>query len=143
MISTSNRHSISFLGNSNKCSLDGCAKWLSTVLKDHKSAEAIVLSHESYKKEVREEASQQGFDIKNVEVRKGENYSCKPAYFVIPNIIDAETKCELLTALEPIKLTQLDLRIIKLSGKGRGLVFSFKSSFGHNIFVMLIVYSSR
>ena len=112
-------------------------------MKNHKSAEAIALSQESYKNEVREEASQQGFDVNNVEVREGENHLCKPAQFVIPNVIDAETRCELLTALEQIKVTQLDLKNIKLSGKGRGLVFSFKNAFGHNTFVMLTVYSSR
>ena len=70
---------------------------------------------------VREEASQQGFDINNVEVREGEDYSCKPAHLVITNTIDAETKSELLTAFEQIKLTQLDLKVINLSGKGKGL----------------------
>ena len=59
---------------------------------------------------VREEASQQSFDINNVEVREGEGYSCKPAHLVITNTIDAETKSELLTGLEQIKLTQLDLK---------------------------------
>ena len=52
------------VGNSNKSSLDTYASWLSIVLKDHKSAEAIALSRESYKSVVREEASEQGFDIK-------------------------------------------------------------------------------
>ena len=49
---------------------------------------------------VREEASQQGFDINKVEFREGEDYFCKPAHFVITNTNDAETKSELLTALE-------------------------------------------
>ena len=81
-----------FLGNSNKCPLDAYTTWLSIVLKDHKSAEAIALSRESYKNVVREEASQQGFDINNVEVREGEDYSSKPAHLVITNLIDGETK---------------------------------------------------
>ena len=68
------------------------ATWLSIVLKDHKSAEATALSRESYKNVVREEASQQGFDINNVEVREGEDYSSKPAHLVIANLIDGETK---------------------------------------------------
>ena len=59
-----------------------------------------MLSRDSYKSVVREEASQQGFDINNVEVREGEDYFCKPAHFVITNTNDAETKSELLTALE-------------------------------------------
>ena len=81
------------------------ATWLSIVLKDHKSAEATALSRESYKNVVREEASQQGFDINNVEVRKGEDYSCKPAHLVTTNVIRDETKSKLLTALEQIKFT--------------------------------------
>ena len=112
-----------FLGSSNKCSLDADAAWLSIALKDKKSAEAIALSRESYKNVFREEASQQGFDINSVEVREGEDYSCKPAHLVITNVIDVEIKSELLTALEQIKLTQLDLKVIDLSGKRNGLAF--------------------
>ena len=92
---------------------------------------------------VRKEASQQGFDINNVEVREGEDYFCKPAHLVITNTIDAETKSELLTALEQIKFTQLDLTVINLSGKGKGLAFFFKKCFTHITFVMSIAYSSR
>ena len=88
------------LGNSNKSSFDACASWLTIVLKDHSSAEVIALSHGSYKAVVREEASQQGFDINNVEVREVEDYSSKPAHFVITNTINAERKSELLAALE-------------------------------------------
>ena len=112
-----------FSGNSNKCCLDVYATWLSIVLKDHKSAEAIALSRESYKNIVREEASLPDFDINNVEVREGEDYPCKPAHLVITNVIDAETKSELLTAPEQIKFTQLDLKVINLSGKSKGLAF--------------------
>ena len=60
--------------------------------------EAIALSRASYKGVVREEASQQDFGINNVEVREGEDNSCKSAYLGITNTIDAETKSELLTA---------------------------------------------
>ena len=80
---------------------------------------------------VREEASQQSFDINNVEVREGEDCSCKPALLVITNVIDAETKSELLIALEQIKFTQLDLKVINLSGKSKGLVFFFKKAVLH------------
>ena len=88
------------LGNSKKSSFDACASWLTTVLKDHNSVETIPLSRGSYKDMNREDVSQQGFDINNVEVREGEDYSSKPAHFVITNAINAETKSELLTALE-------------------------------------------
>ena len=111
------------LGNASKCSLDVNATWLSTVLKDHKSAEVLALSRESYKNVDREEACQQGFDINNVEVREGEDYSCKAAHLLITNVIDAETKSELLTAPVQIKFTQLDLKVIILSGKSKGLAF--------------------
>ena len=124
-----------FLGNSNKSSLDAHASCLSILLKYHKSAEAIVLPHESYKSMVREEASQQGFNTDNVEVREGEDYSCKPVHLVITNTVDAQTKSEFLTALEQIKFTQFDLKVINLSGKGKGLAFFFKTyytrCFGH------------
>ena len=132
-----------FLGNSNKCSLDTHATWLSIVLKDHKLAEAIALSRESYKNMIREEAPQHGFDKYKLEFREGEEYSCKPGHLVILNLIDAETNSELLTALEQIKFTQLDLKLITLSGEGKGLAFFFINCFAHNTFVMSIVYSSK
>ena len=114
------------LGNSNKSSLDAYGSWLSiVVLKDHKSMEATALSRDSYKSAVREEASQRGFDINNVEVREGEDHSCKPAHLVITNTINAETKSELLTALEQIKFMQLNLKAVNLSGKGKVLAFFF------------------
>ena len=53
-----------------------------------------MVSRESHKSVVREEASQQSFDTDNVEVREGKDYSCKPAYLVITNTIDAQTKSE-------------------------------------------------
>ena len=96
-------------------------------MKDHKSAEAIALSPESYKRKVREEASQQGFDINDVEVKEGEEYSCKPAHLVVTNTIDFETKSEILTALEQIKFTQLDLKGINLNEKSKSLKFSLKT----------------
>ena len=92
---------------------------------------------------VREEASQQGFDINNVEVREDEGYSCKSAHLVITNTIDAETKSEYLRALEQINFTQLDLKVISLSGKGKGFAFFFKKCFTHITFAMSIVYCSR
>ena len=92
---------------------------------------------------IREEASQQGFDTNYVEVREGEDYSCKRANLVITNTIDAETKSELLTLLELIKFTQVDLKVINLSGKGKGLAFFVKKCFAHITFAMSIVSSSR
>ena len=83
--------------------------------------EATALSRDSYKSAVREEASQQGFDINNVEVREDEDHSCKPAHLVITNTINAETKSE----LEQIKFMQLNLKAVNLSGKGKVLAFFF------------------
>ena len=44
------------------------------------------------------------FDVNNVEIREGEDYSCMPAHLVITNVIDAQTKSELLIALEEMML---------------------------------------
>ena len=104
---------------------------------------SVPLSRKSYRSVVREEASQHRFDISNVEVREGEDYSCKPGYLVITNTIYVETKLKLLTVLEQIKFTQLDLKVINLSGKGRGLWFFFKKCFKHNTFTMSFVYYLR
>ena len=97
----------------------------------------------SYKSVIRDDASQQGFDINNVEVRERKDYSCKPANLVITNAIDAETKSEFLTALELINFTQVNLKVINLSGKGKGLAFFFKKCFTHITFPMSTVSSSR
>ena len=132
-----------FLGNSSKCSLDAYAAWLSIVLKDDKSVEPIALSREFYKNVVREKASQQGFDINNVEVREGEYYFYRSAHLVTTNTIDAKTKSELLTAFEQIKLMQLDLKVINLSRKNKVWRFFFKNCFAQYSFVMFIVYSLR
>ena len=75
---------------------------------------------------IREEASQQGFDINNIEFRKGEDYSYKPDHLVITDVINAKTNSELLAVLEQMKFTHLDLKVINLSGKGKGLSFSLK-----------------
>ena len=104
---------------------------------------SVPLSRKSYRRVVREEASQHRFDISTVEVREGEDYSCKPGYLVITNTIYVETKLKLLTVLEQIKFTQLDLKVINLSGKGRGLWFFFKKCFKHNMFTMSFVYYLR
>ena len=66
---------------------------------------------------VREEASQQGFDINNIEVREGEDYFYKPAHLIITNVINAEKKCELLTALEQIKFTRKKIEVTRFFKK--------------------------
>ena len=79
------------------------------------------------KRVIGEEASQQGFDINSVEVREDEDYSCKPIHLVITNAIDVKTKSELLATHEQIKFTQLDLKLVNLSGKGKIWLFSLKT----------------
>ena len=91
------------VGHSNKSSLGAYATRL--------SAEAVGLSRESYKSVARVEASQQGFNINNVDFREGEDHSCKPAHLLVTNTVDAETKSELLTALDQIKFMQLDFKV--------------------------------
>ena len=75
------------LGKSNKSSLDATAQSLFIVLKDHKSAEAITLTRESYENEVC-----QGYEIENVATTEGTDFLCKPAQLVIAKFIDCESK---------------------------------------------------
>lgn len=63
------------LGNSDKCSLDAYATWVSVVMKYYKSVEAIPLLSQTYKNVIREEPFLQVFDIKNVEIRESKDYS--------------------------------------------------------------------
>ena len=65
---------------------------------------------------VREEASQQGFEINKLRLEKVKIIpASQPARMVITNTVDAETKSKLLTALEQITFMQLDLKVINLS----------------------------
>ena len=89
------------------------------MLKDHKSAQSYTLSRESYQHVIKEAAAQRGFTVENVRVREGDDFSCKPAQLIITNTIDVETKEELLIALEKIKFTGLDLKVINPSGDGK------------------------
>ena len=101
-----------FLGNSNKSPLDATAQSLFIVLKDHKSAEAITLTRESYENVVCQAALEQGYEIENVAVTKGADFSCKPAQLVIAKFIDCESKKEQLCGLQHVRKTDLHLKLI-------------------------------
>ena len=51
-------------------------------------------------------------------IREGEDYSCKPAQLVLTSSIDEATKTEIFTGLDQIKFTDLNLKVIDLSGGG-------------------------
>ena len=70
------------------------------MLKDHKSAEAITLTRESYENVVCQAALEQGYEIENIAATKGTDFSCKPAQLVITKFIDCESKKELLSELQ-------------------------------------------
>ena len=69
-----------FLGNSNKSPLDATALSLFIVLKDHKSAEAITLTKESYENVVCQAALEQRYDIENVAATEGTDFLCNFNY---------------------------------------------------------------
>ena len=94
-----------FLGNSNKSPLDATAQSLFIVLKDHKSAEKITLTRESYENAVCQVALEQGYDIENVAATEGTDFSCKPMQLVITKCIDCESKKELLSGLQNVHNT--------------------------------------
>ena len=94
-----------FLGNSNKSPLDATAQSQFIVLKDHKSAEAITLTRESYENAVRQAALEQGYEIENVAATEGTDFSCKPMQLVITKCIDCESKKELLSGLQHVRNT--------------------------------------
>ena len=82
------------------------------MLKDHKSAKAITLIRESYKNVVCQAALEQGYEIENVAVTKGADFSCKPAQLVIAKFIDCESKKEQLCGLQHVRKTDLHLKLI-------------------------------
>ena len=109
-----------FLVNSNKSPLDATAQSLFIVLKDHKSAEAIILTRESYENVVCQAALEQG----DVAVTEGIDFSCKPAQLVITKFIDCESKKELLSGLQHVYNTDLHLKVIDLD-PNRGILILF------------------
>ena len=112
------------LGNSNKSRLDATAQSLFIFLKDHKSAEAITLTRESYENVVCQAALEQGYEIENVAATEGTDFSCKPAQLVITKFIDCESKKELLSGLQHVHNTDLHLKVIDLD-PNRGILILF------------------
>ena len=108
-----------FLGNSNKSPLDATAQSLFIVLKDHKSAEVITLTRESY-----ENVVCQGHEIENVPATEGTDFSYKPAQLVMTKFIDCASKKELLPGLQHIRNTDLHLKVIGLD-PNRGILILF------------------
>ena len=113
-----------FLGDLSKLPLDATAQSLFIVLKDHKSAEAITLTRESYEDVVCQAVLQQGYEIENVAATEGTNFSCKPAQLVITKFIDCESKKELLSGLQNVCNIDLHLKVIDLD-LNRGILILF------------------
>ena len=111
-----------FLENSNKSQLDATAQSLIIVLKDHKSAETIALTRESYENVVRKAALEQGYETENVAATEETDFSCKPAQLVTTKFIDCECKKELLSGLQNVRKTDLNLKLIDLD-PNRGIIF--------------------
>ena len=101
--------------------LDATAQSIFIVLKDHKSAEAITLTRESYENVVCQAALEQGYEIESVAATEGTDFSCKPAQLVI---IDCESKKELLSGLQHVRNTDLHLKVIDLD-PNRGILILF------------------
>ena len=122
-VHSSNFYFSFFLGNSNKLLLDVTSQSLFIVLKDHKSAEAINLTRESYENVVCQAALEQGCNIENVAATKGTNFSCRPVQHVITKFIDYESKRELLSALQHVRNTNLHLKLIDLDPNRRSYTY--------------------
>ena len=123
-IHSSNFYFSKFLGNSNKSPLDATVQSLFIVLKDHKSAEAITLTRESYENVVCQAALEKGYDIENVTATEGTDLSCKPAQLVITKFIACESKRELLSGLQHVRNTDLHFKLIDLD-PNRGILILF------------------
>ena len=113
-----------FLGNSKKSPLDATAQSLFIVLKDHKSAEAIMLTRESHKNVVCQAALEQVYKIANVAATEGTDFLCKPTQLVITTSINCESNKELLSGLQHVHSTDLHLKLIDLD-PNRGIIVLF------------------
>ena len=94
------------------------------MLKDHKSAEAITLTRESYENVVCQAALEKGFEIEKVAVTDGTDFSCKPAQLVITKFIDCESKKELPSGLQHVHNFCLHLKLADLDPNG-GIIILF------------------
>ena len=88
------------------------------MLKDHNCEKAIDLVIKSHQDAVREAAKSQGFDITNVAVIEGDNFSTKPVQILLSANLDTEVKKEVLRGLEKIQFVDLEYKLIEeASGK--------------------------
>ena len=73
-------------------------------LKDHKCAEAISLTRKSNKSVVKKAAERQGFEIENVALMEGSNYSDKPAQLVLTSNLDQVSRNDVVGGITPSKI---------------------------------------
>ena len=57
-------------------------------------------------------ASQKGYDLVNVEITDGPDFSTKPVQFVLTERLDETVRKELLAGIEKIKFADLDMKVI-------------------------------
>ena len=113
-----------FSRNLNKSPLDAIAQSPFIELRDHRSAEAITLTQESYENVVYQAALEQGYETENVASTEGTDFLCKPVQLVITKFIDCKSKKELLSGLQHARNTDLHLKLINLD-PARGIIILF------------------
>ena len=112
---------ILFIGNSRKSAIDACSAKLFQCLKDHKCDKALFLTRSSSKSSLVKAAERRGFSIDNanVQLTEGDNYSIKPAQLTITQYLDGTTRQDIHNALDHLKFTDLDLKLIDYNSSGK------------------------
>lgn len=95
------------------------SSWLFQTLKDHKCEEAIRLTVMSQTRLIRAAASKQGFQMDNVALTENSTYSSKPVQLTLTSRLNGEVHREVLIALDKIKFTGLDLKLIDECNSGK------------------------
>ena len=93
------------------------------MLKDFKTAQAISLSKDSFKKAIGEAALEQGFHVENISISENDENICKPAQLVLTKYIDQVTKSEVVKGLDQIKFVDLDMNFTDLSTSGNIVLY--------------------
>lgn len=87
-------------------------------MKHHNCSEAQRIARKSHKIAIKDAAKSQGYDIENVSIKEGENYSCKPVQLILTERLDVCVCQEILDGLKKMSFANLDLKVINKAKKG-------------------------
>lgn len=103
--------------------IEAYSAMLNQVLKDHNDEEAIRITRLSYHNMVRDAVNKEGVQLQMVDTMETDNVSMKPAQLILTSRLDEDVRRELLSGLEKMKFTQLDLKVINEGVNEKGMQY--------------------